>query len=665
MTRLVFYPAIKLMHRLKYPYKLAVVGLLALVAIANLLYLLATNLTGVIAVAGMERDGLHMEQPLLTVIQQLQKHRGLSLAVSAGARELDAARIAKEADIQAAIAVADTQAARFGTQLKINERWRDVKRDWETLRQTAPSLSSAANFSAHTTLIKNLLTIIDTINENSELLLDPDAASYEIMDAATIKLPNALELLGQLRARGAAALAKKEVDDAERTGFIGAIAVLHVKEGELDTALRRLENADPIIAARVASFSATFGKANEAILRNVDDDIISGKFTIAPVDFFAGATSAIDTGYRQLHDLFIPRLDLLLQERIDRLWLQFYFGVGWALAFMLLFSYFACGAYLSILPTIASLSDGADRIAEGDLNARIELETRDELSHVARRFNHMAEQLALRTDQLKESDLSLAKIFADYEKDRPMALLASVIPAITHDLNTPVNNVNLAVATLLERTKTFHQMVAGGNLRRTELDAFFGELMTGLDIIEKAGGRAGQLVGNLKRLSIDQASERRRSFDLAQLIDEVLTTIAPTLRDQPWSIEKRVVPGLSMDSYPGPLGQVLLNLIQNAAVHAFEEGMSGLLYIEANALPGERIRICVSDNGRGMSPETLAKVFSPFFTTKLGSGGSGVGLTYAQRLVQRTLCGSIEVKSALGQGTAFTLMLPRVLPQFD
>jgi signal transduction histidine kinase len=116
-------------------------------------------------------------------------------------------------------------------------------------------------------------------------------------------------------------------------------------------------------------------------------------------------------------------------------------------------------------------------------------------------------------------------------------------------------------------------------------------------------------------------------------------------------------PGIAMDSYPGPLGQVFINFISNALVHAFSQPGGQMLLAASTPEPG-RVLIVFSDNGAGIAPENLARIFDPFFTTRMGQGGSGLGLNVAWNIVTSLLKGTIRVDSTPGQGTRFTLDLP-------
>jgi signal transduction histidine kinase len=114
-----------------------------------------------------------------------------------------------------------------------------------------------------------------------------------------------------------------------------------------------------------------------------------------------------------------------------------------------------------------------------------------------------------------------------------------------------------------------------------------------------------------------------------------------------------------MDSYPGALGQVLTNLVQNALLHAFEGRSGGQVLISLRSSSDRQIELVVSDNGCGMEPALQAQVFKPFFTTKLGRGGSGLGLHIVYNIVGNVLGGSITLESEPGAGSRFVLKLPR------
>ena len=107
----------------------------------------------------------------------------------------------------------------------------------------------------------------------------------------------------------------------------------------------------------------------------------------------------------------------------------------------------------------------------------------------------------------------------------------------------------------------------------------------------------------------------------------------------------------------GALSQVLINLINNAITHAFGESKDNLLSLGVTA-EQDNVVITVQDNGVGMGREQSDQVFDKYFTTKMGDGGSGLGLFIVKSLVEDQLKGSIICESELGNGTSFIIRFP-------
>jgi signal transduction histidine kinase len=120
-----------------------------------------------------------------------------------------------------------------------------------------------------------------------------------------------------------------------------------------------------------------------------------------------------------------------------------------------------------------------------------------------------------------------------------------------------------------------------------------------------------------------------------------------------------------MNGYPGVLGQVLTNLMENAILHGYGGLPGGSIDIDAQTLGADEVRLQVRDYGKGIAADSISRVFDPFFTTRLGQGGSGLGLSIVYSLITHSLAGKVSVSSEHGQGTVFTLDLPVHAPVTD
>jgi PAS domain S-box-containing protein len=246
-------------------------------------------------------------------------------------------------------------------------------------------------------------------------------------------------------------------------------------------------------------------------------------------------------------------------------------------------------------------------------------------------------------------------------RSEKLSALGSLVAGVAHELNTPIGNSLTVASTMLDQTREFSQSMATG-LTRSKLENYVANTNEGTGILMRSLRHAADLVASFKQVAVDQTSVNRRRFDLHDTVEEILLTLGPSIRKTQHTVHSHIAPHLSMESYPGPLGQVLTNLINNAMVHAFDGIAHGVITISAQMQGDNHVKIMVQDNGVGIPVANLERVFDPFFTTKLGRGGSGLGLNIVYNLVREALGGSVTVASEPGQGACFTLILPLRAP---
>ncbi len=251
----------------------------------------------------------------------------------------------------------------------------------------------------------------------------------------------------------------------------------------------------------------------------------------------------------------------------------------------------------------------------------------------------------------------------DLVQAEKLASLGAMVAGVAHELNTPIGNALTTASTLQHRMQTFGETVSRGELRRSALDEVVRDGQEMADLITRSCERAGQLISSFKQVAVDQTSEQRRHFDLRTLVEDNIDALRPGFKRAPWVIQIDIPAGLDCDSYPGPLGQVIANLVQNAALHAFADRPRGRLLVSAFAVD-DSMELRVEDDGRGMDAATLAHIFEPFFTTRLGQGGSGLGLSVSHNIATGMLGGHLTASSQPGQGSCFVLRFPKVAPEF-
>ncbi|GAB3738506.1 hypothetical protein GCM10028794_21340 [Silanimonas algicola] len=278
------------------------------------------------------------------------------------------------------------------------------------------------------------------------------------------------------------------------------------------------------------------------------------------------------------------------------------------------------------------------------------------------RVAERTQDLAASNAELSATVEQLRRAQAELVRSERLASLGSLVAGVAHELNTPLGSALLVATTLGDGIEELRRKLQSGELKRSTLDTFLEQQAEAQALIVRNARRAAELIGRFKQVAVDQTSEQRRRFDLAEVVDEVIGTLQPRLRKTPHQIAVDIAPGLAMDSFPGPLGQVVTNLVMNALLHGLGD-QPGQVRVVAERRGDDHVALSVSDDGVGIPPEHLARIFDPFFTTKLGEGGSGLGLHIVYSLVQRSLGGRIDVDSLPGRGARFTVVIPLTAPK--
>ncbi|MFJ7565899.1 PAS domain S-box protein [Herminiimonas sp. NPDC097707] len=287
-------------------------------------------------------------------------------------------------------------------------------------------------------------------------------------------------------------------------------------------------------------------------------------------------------------------------------------------------------------------------------------------------FNATLEDRVIeRTEELQQANQELETTLEalnlaheELVNNEKLAALGALVAGISHELNTPIGNSLMVASALSDQTARLTENYRDSKgIKRSSLETYISDVDKAGDILVRNLHRAADLVHSFKQVAIDQTSSQRRTFSLEEVISEILLTLWPLIRKTPFTVEQSIPEDLVFDSYPGPLGQVLNNLINNALLHGFEGRNQGSVVIAARNSAEGWVELTIKDDGVGIPVSNLNRIFDPFFTTKLGEGGSGLGLNITHNIVSGILGGRVRVQSAVGTGTTFILTLPLAAPQ--
>ncbi|KJU85563.1 two-component sensor histidine kinase [Candidatus Magnetobacterium bavaricum] len=314
------------------------------------------------------------------------------------------------------------------------------------------------------------------------------------------------------------------------------------------------------------------------------------------------------------------------------------------------------------------LIHNAEEITKDDTNTP---EVRDVVAGLLKKYIktvHRLDRITKISDRQQREVLDVnEKLHQTYEElkqsqDRlvqaeKMASLGQLVAGVAHEINTPVGIAVGAASQLQYLTKTIATSIANKTAKKDDLFQYMHNAQEASQLILANLQRTSDLVRSFKMVSADQTSHEKRRFKVKDYAESLIMSLSPKLKTTSIKLEIKCPPDLEMDSFPGALAQVLTNLIINALMHAYDEGAAGNILIDIYR-DDAFVVINFTDDGRGIAPENMGKIYDPFFTTNRAQGGTGLGLNITYNIVTQTLKGTIECQSTVDKGTTFIVRIP-------
>ncbi len=271
--------------------------------------------------------------------------------------------------------------------------------------------------------------------------------------------------------------------------------------------------------------------------------------------------------------------------------------------------------------------------AERGLEARVNVTSTDDLGRLGDAFNSLLSKLESARRRVERYHYEQMK-----RADR-LASIGEMAAGIAHEIKNPLAGI-AGVIQVLKKD------IAGGDPKRAVLE----EVLSQVERMDKA-------VRNL--LSFARPPEPKMTMvDVNELINRLLDFLAPQFAKNSIAVERKLtagLPWLTLD--PDLVQQALINISLNA-IQAMPEGGKFSVVTGVVKPDGEgrgSVDISLSDTGKGIQPENLSRIFSPFYTTR--QQGTGLGLSITQRIIEQH-GGEINVASVPGRGTSFAISLP-------
>ncbi len=281
--------------------------------------------------------------------------------------------------------------------------------------------------------------------------------------------------------------------------------------------------------------------------------------------------------------------------------------------------------------------------------------------------NDLESKIELRTQRLKNTNEELFQAYQNLKEaqkqlieSETMASLGSLVAGIAHEINTPLGIAVTAHTLINEQVKQITKLSQQNKLDPHNIEEIVDIINEADEILNANLNRASQLIKSFKQVAVDSSSQSKYLFNLNQNINQTIMSLSNIIKKEHLKIEIKCPNNCQINSYPGALNQIYTNLIMNSVYHAFENmHEQKTINISVNII-NDNVVIHYRDNGCGINPDIISKIFEPFVTTKRGHGGSGLGANIIYNLTTKVLGGKIECSNLEPplHGAYFVLTFP-------
>jgi signal transduction histidine kinase/DNA-binding response OmpR family regulator len=660
-------PAKKIMNKLSYARKFALIALLALMPLVFVIVQVFQQTGHAIEVARSELAGVKYLQALRLVQKQLAQVRSKALFVEwkkPAARPDLVNELERLQEALDALLVVDKD---LSLELSTRRKLQVLLENHAYLKKTLMGDSPVAVNESLRKLHADLFELMEHVGNTSRLILDPEISSYYLMDVALLRLPAAADMLTHIGAVALSALEKGELDTAGRVELTRLSVLLQSSVGKTSGALdfafqaHRGRDLKQVLGEPYNSYE----RASTSLLLEVQEGLLNPERGLTSG---AQLTSLVDHALVRnfaLGDRASHELQRLLMNRVDNHKRQQMWILGCTALALALVAYLWLAFYAGVMETVAQLKLATHKMQDDASPQDVVVVADDEFGTIVKAFNQMAGRLRAEKGQAEDESTKARQAEAELRareeeltRSREEALgaaraKAAFLATMSHEIRTPLNGV-VGMSTLMAETRLDSEQADYLRTIRTSSDQLLAVINDILDFSKIESGKLELEQEPLNLLNVieeacDIGASRAREKGLELVIDVLVG-------DEAGALPKSVVGDSTR------LRQVLINLVSNAVKFT----TSGEVCVQARRLESAKgtdwaaIEFKVRDTGIGIAPDAIDSLFEAFSqadaSTTRRYGGTGLGLAISRRIVS-LMGGTISAQSVQGQGSTFTFTI--------
>lgn len=507
--------------------KILLLGTFITIPFLYLLYNFIVTKNEIIFFTEKEIKGQKFFAPSVKLIQNFQKHRGLSTGYLSGKSEFKEKMQVIQSEIEKNISDIENLNNLY-YELNLTNEFNNLKYKWNELKYNVYSLTPDESFQKHTDLIEETIDFIVTVSDNSNLTLDPQLDSYYLMHAVTNDLILISELCGKIRALGTKIILKDGDDSKEKLYFNNYLLNITDNFNSLEKGFNKVFSFNPLIKAGIEEqWINQLNNLKNYVSYVKEKLLLSDTITIDANSYFDYTTKIIDEIFlfwNITNDKLFQVLDeRLTKEKQERL---FSLSIVSLMLSLPLFTSFFISKYLS--KSIIELENAAKTVAEGNTEVNIELNSQDELGSLYSSFNTMVQNIKSSKKALENEKASVEKKVEEAIKksEQEKQYLSESVDKMLRVMEK-FENGDLTVRIDANNSDDIGKLFNGFNKAVEKIEFMVAQV---LELVQTTASAASQISSSSEELASGSQELSSQVHEIASAVEQMTSTIIQTTK---------------------------------------------------------------------------------------------------------------------------------------
>jgi twitching motility protein PilJ len=389
--------SLKISHKL-----ILLTVVMAVPTILMVWYMDARN--ALIASTRNEQRGVEYLRVVRSLFEHVPQHNGVSAALIGGDQSLRGTQLNLENMVQSDLTSLDTVDQKYGADYGTKDKVASIQRGWSEIKQRVSRFTAKENTDAHAALVADIIDLMRTVGDKSELILDPEMHAYYMMSTMLIEVPQTAEQLSQIRGAGLAVASAGSATDAQRAQLNAMAARVPAMNANIRRSMQIALAGNSARDQKLSSIMNGALAASDALIQYTDEELVKPKSIRTNAKQYYDSSTAAIGEYLKLFDSNADQLYETLEARVSSYRKEQFTNAGIALFFLLLAGGLAVFIIRGLNRQIGAMANLFSSLGIGDFSARAEVYSEDELGQAALSLNTMLDSVLNLIQSREERD---------------------------------------------------------------------------------------------------------------------------------------------------------------------------------------------------------------------------------------------------------------------